>query len=538
VPIHKKGKRDIKDNYRPISLLCTAYKIYAGILKERIQVQMEVQQLFNDTQNGYRERRSAIDNVFIVTTAIENELRKNKGKLFVFFSDLKSAFDTVNREILYEKMSTLGIKEEYISAIRAIYTETENLVRINDTTSYPFWTDTGLKQGCPLSPLLFSIYLTDLENTLKSGQSGGVVIGKHKVHSLSFADDVVLFAKNNKEMNEAINRFKKYLDRRNLTLSTDKSKIMVFNKGGRISNNKWTLDKKQLEEVKEWTYLGYRFANTNTMKAHVEERARKGEKAIRALWSLCEHRIPDNIYVRIRLFDRIVAGVLLYGSEIWGWEESQAIERIQERYLRWTLGVHASTPGYIIREEWKRDKMRIRTGGRAMSYELKALAVSSNEILLDSIKIIKEGRLNRANGWTSKRLGYLQRCGHNAMLSNNATEAESRITVKLKERDSEEDSKETIERIRSSTYFPLYEIIRTNDVPEYFKIRAQLRTTLARYRCGNESQSWINKECLRCSAPTPSLDHVLLCNNIEKTLLDLLSPDGEGVKELCKIKKH
>jgi len=148
-----------------------------------LTTEIEEKGILNDTQNGYRKGRSAIDNIYVINTAVEAELKKDKGKLYAFFSDLKAAFDTVDRSLLYDKMKKLGIREEQINAIRNIYNETSNVVKINNLTSEPFWITVGLKQGCPLSPILFALYTADLENVMQKGQAGGAIIGRKKVYT-------------------------------------------------------------------------------------------------------------------------------------------------------------------------------------------------------------------------------------------------------------------------------------------------------------------------------------------------------------------
>lgn len=69
------------------------------------------------------------------------------------------------------------------------------------------------------------------------------------------------------------------------------------------------------------------------------------------------------------LFDRLVWTVVGYGVEIYGWEERESVEKLEERYLRWLLGVGPRTPGYMVREELQREKFRGRAERRAWGYE-------------------------------------------------------------------------------------------------------------------------------------------------------------------------
>lgn len=82
-----------------------------------------------------------------------------------------------------------------------------------------------------MSPTLFNIHVRDLEEELEKGQSGGVVIGREKFWSIMYADDMVLLAKNKSELKKMIKIFRKFLEKKSLSLSPDKSKVMVFEKG-------------------------------------------------------------------------------------------------------------------------------------------------------------------------------------------------------------------------------------------------------------------------------------------------------------------
>jgi hypothetical protein len=67
---------------------------------------------------------------------------------------------------------------------------------------------------------------------------------------------------------------------------------------------------------------------------------------------------------RMMIFESMVESVLMYGAEIWGWKKQEEVERVQEKYLRWVLGVERETPEYIVREECKskRSKLRVKAG--------------------------------------------------------------------------------------------------------------------------------------------------------------------------------
>jgi len=92
-PIDKKG--DISDvrNYKRITLLCTAYKIYAAILAERLSEEIERKGSLPETQAVFRKGRGTMNNVRFLQQVINKEISKKRGKMYGFFIDLKAAFD-------------------------------------------------------------------------------------------------------------------------------------------------------------------------------------------------------------------------------------------------------------------------------------------------------------------------------------------------------------------------------------------------------------------------------------------------------------
>ena len=111
-----------------------------------------------------------------------------------------------------------------------MYAETKNVVRIKNHNTKEFWAVRGVRQGCPLSPTLFNIYVAGLEKELRKGQAGGIVVGERKVWLLTYADDIVLMADREEELKEMLKRFKKFFNKAELELNTGKTKIVVFEK--------------------------------------------------------------------------------------------------------------------------------------------------------------------------------------------------------------------------------------------------------------------------------------------------------------------
>lgn len=139
-----------------------------------------------------------MDALYVINYVVNRGITKKTGKVFAFFADLKAAFDKVNRIKLQEMLRKVGIEEKLRKRIIETYKETKNMARIGERKSEEFWTRKGLRQGCPMnpSPMLFNIYIMDLEEEMRKEQIEGVVIGKEKIWTISYAYEVVLLAEN------------------------------------------------------------------------------------------------------------------------------------------------------------------------------------------------------------------------------------------------------------------------------------------------------------------------------------------------------
>ena len=120
-PIHKKGGEEKVENYRGITLMDIEYKIYTEILRQRLVKELEEKECLTDTQMGYRPGRGTIDAIYVLKTGVENEIRKDKGKAYVLFADVKGAFDRASREELWKRMEEKGIERQLRIRIMELY---------------------------------------------------------------------------------------------------------------------------------------------------------------------------------------------------------------------------------------------------------------------------------------------------------------------------------------------------------------------------------------------------------------------------------
>lgn len=176
VLIYKNGDQEKAENYRGVSLLCTGYKLYAEMLREKLEEKVVRKKALQESQGGFRKGRGAIDNIFILNHIVQR--KKCKGEK-VYVVDLKAAFDNVDRSKLWRILRDKEIEEQLIRKIRSLYEETRVMIRTKEETTSSFRTEKGMRQGCELSSTLFNLYIADVDKYLeKKGIGGGGKIRK------------------------------------------------------------------------------------------------------------------------------------------------------------------------------------------------------------------------------------------------------------------------------------------------------------------------------------------------------------------------
>lgn len=554
-PIFKKGNREEVENYRGVTLLDGMYKLYAYIIENRLRKDAERLGILKDEQAGFRKGRGCRDNIYILKCAIQKQLEIKQGKLYTFFVDFKAAFDNVNRQKLWKHLREKGISEDLIDRIEEMYQETKSRVKVNDKETEDFTTDKGVRQGCPLSPLLFILYIADLGDYLKGRQDGGVIIGRKKIHCLAYADDVAIVATTKKEMENMIRSTRNFARKKRLSINIGKSKIVIFGqRKTRKEEKTWNWNgNEEIETVNEFKYLGYVFDRNGKEEANIRESIRKANVAMKEVWRIGEIMFKENFRRRIALFDIMIKSILMYGVEIWGYKERKEIEKIQIKYIKWILGLDRCTPDYIVLEETKRDKLKTDAGRRALKFEYFIKNKTENQLLKEcrkeTEKVVKE-----IKGWRRDREEFLEEKGWNRWEIQAREEKGEDIVEEWVQKDKHDVERERTSKIMKTRYMPEYRRWCTEELPEYLDKPGKKgeTVTIARFRCGNEcrkSRFWAkerDKECRTCGYEEESYDHIAKnCSGTEWTeeeVEDLMrnhkSEGKEWMKKVLKARKE
>ena len=221
-PVHKKGDPTNPDNYRPICVLSCLCKFFTNMLNSRLVEVCKKEKLIHVSQIGFKEGHRTTDHLFSLKIVINNSTigaQRGHNKLYACFIDFKKAYDSVWHDGLFSKLERLDITGTFLAIVKSMYKNSYCAVKVQTKTTNFFKCEKGVRQGCPLSPILFIIFINNLAFDLDKMNSSAVELPNGSfISCLMYADDVILISK-------TPNGLQKLLDCVNMFCKT--SKMMV-----------------------------------------------------------------------------------------------------------------------------------------------------------------------------------------------------------------------------------------------------------------------------------------------------------------------
>lgn len=346
--------------YRPITVSTVLYRIFTKIIGLKIQSWMESNGILGEMQNGFRTDRRVDDNIFILTSAIELS-RLDKTGLICVYLDCTAAYDTVNRRRLWEKLHAIGMNAGLIEVIQKIYTHNRATVEYNNVNSRWVKTDQGLRQGCPLSCILFMLYIWDVESELQKQGVGFRVKTqrwtwntRRKIHfnmsGLLFADDLVLMARSYRDMEKLLVAMTKYGDENELLFNPDKSAVVVYSPHELGPHRGLSIQGRSIPEARDYKYLGITLSDSrnylNKQEVTWERSATIALHQMHAttLWGFNRFEIARVQWKATAVPKLTYANAVLVMSKTL----RQKLERSQRSAGKWALGI----PGARVADEF------------------------------------------------------------------------------------------------------------------------------------------------------------------------------------------
>ena len=363
-------------------------KIYISILTKRLTFYAEAYEKLTESQAGFRNGYSTVDNAFALYSIVTKYFNLRRKAVYVALIDFEKAFDTVDRPILYDILHKNGVTGTLFTAIQAIYNNVKACVKSPDGISDEFICPVGLRQGCSLSPILFSLFINEMYYEFKSSNVRGIQLFPDltEIFLLMFADDIGLISDTVTGLQKQLSILHEYC--RDFKLKVNiKTKIMVFKRGGGLSKKEhWSYGGILLEVVKGFTYVGIYFTNRLSFFKMAENSTLKAKKVLNYLFSSFSKLsvLPAKTFFKI--FDSKVYPVMLYGAELWGLQFMHCVEQLQIYACKRLLNVRTNSCNLSILGDTGRFPVQIISSKRCTKYWLRILKMPRIDMSNDVMK--------------------------------------------------------------------------------------------------------------------------------------------------------
>ena len=347
----------------------TLGKLYSTLLLKRIEAEIETKNILSQSQAGFRKNFRTTDHIMTLFTLIKKTLKNQNKFLFACFVDFRKAYDSICRHRLIYKLKEIGLKGKILDIITAMYKSPRASLYYKGKISEPFDTTIGLKQGDPLSTLLFNLYINDLPELLNlRGKTSDQLeatpkLGNTDISSLLFADDLLILSLSKEDLQCKIACLENFCNKWGLELNLSKTKIMIFNRqGSLIKRFKFYFRGNELEITNQYTYLGFTFIPSGKKYKGIEILLSKASKAWFSIQRHLYKSKEKTINTYLHLYDIIVKPIAMYACECWGdcdKKSKEKIEKFQMSIYKQIMGVKKTSSNKKVLSELARFPLKI-----------------------------------------------------------------------------------------------------------------------------------------------------------------------------------
>jgi hypothetical protein len=354
IPINKVENALNAEDFRPINMLPVYEKSMEMIVKSQLLLFIKSNHILHESQSGFRENHSCETAINFVLSEWK-DYTENKKLIIAVFLDFKRAFETINRDLLVEKLYNCGFDDTAVKWFKNYLTDRKQQTKIGNIISNMTDCTTGVPQGSILGPLLFIIYINDMIKIVKNC--------KLKL----FADDSLLYVECNDvnegilKLNEDLTTIYAYLCFNKLSLNVKKTKAMIIGRNTITPMDILKINNEAIEFVEEIKYLGIIIDKKLDFNSHLDYVCKKINKKYHMLRRLKMKLTTESMII---LYNSLIGPHIDYCSTILfllNDTQLKKIQKIQNKIMRLILNVRWDTH---IREmvytlQWQTIKQRI-----------------------------------------------------------------------------------------------------------------------------------------------------------------------------------
>lgn len=338
-PIFKKGPKDSPGNYRPISLTSTVGKMLESVIADQIVQHLEDNSLLGNSQHGFRKKRSCLTNLL---TFFHHMLSvyDHSGAIDILYLDFKKAFDKVPHKRLLSKVRALGVVDRAADWIEHWLSGRRQRVVVNGECSEWAPVSSGVPQGSVLGPLLFLIYINDLDTGIISKLS-------------KFADDTKLGANAANPtavafLQDDLNRIGEWSEKWQMPFNTDKCAVMHIGYHNPATN--YSMLGSDIPSTTLEKDLGVLISSDLKFTRQCLAAEKKAQKVLGYIRRHFRYRNKDIV---LPLYNALVRPVLEYAVQFWSPTlqcDIKRLERVQARATRLIPAIRFKGYGRRLRD--------------------------------------------------------------------------------------------------------------------------------------------------------------------------------------------
>ena len=311
IPLPKKNNAVKCSDFRTISLICHASKIMLRVLTKRIE--SKAKHLLGRNQFGFRKGCGTRDAIGVLRTLCERSM-EHGNEVYICFVDFEKAFDRVEWVKMFEILKDLHIDWKDRRLLQDLYMRQEAVIRIADGESDPGTIGRGVRQGCPISPLLFSIYAEVMMIEALENIEEGIIVGGQLLSDIRFADDQGMVASTEMGLQKLMDKLNDTAKKFNMKINVQKTKTMVVCRdGGGVVNI--SIDGQRIEQVGKFKYLGSIISEDGRSLIDIKARIAMAKDAFNKRKELLTKGLSRAL--KKRMIKVLIWPVVLYGCETW-----------------------------------------------------------------------------------------------------------------------------------------------------------------------------------------------------------------------------